>query len=104
MSKCVTYYEQTDKIDEFVECFGVTLEQLTTSDKSVLRAILAYWAYKSQFDDVKCTLYDVFTYFVTQDLSDNHLRVKKALSILEGITNSEVEGLLECLTAQLRWS
>lgn len=45
MAKCVTYYTQTNKIDEFVKCFGVALEHLTVEEKLSLRAVLAYWAY-----------------------------------------------------------
>lgn len=43
----MTYYTQTNKIDEFVECFGVALEHLSTEDKLSLRAVSAYWARSS---------------------------------------------------------
>ncbi|WP_158516808.1 hypothetical protein [Scytonema hofmannii] len=42
MSKCSTYYIQTQQIDQLVECFGTTLEKLTPVDKLALQATLAY--------------------------------------------------------------
>lgn len=104
MAKCVTYYTQASKIDEFVNCFGVTLEHLNNEDKLLLRAVLAYWAYKIRYSDIKCTLNDALIYVTENSSPKCQFNSKKAIAILEGITNDEVEGLLECLTTQLRWS
>lgn len=101
MDNCV--YTQTLKIAEFVECFGVTLEYLSIEDKWALRAVLSYWAYKVRHSDIKLTLHDALNYVMEIGSTDCQVNSRKAIDILEGITNDEVEGLLECLNTQLRW-
>lgn len=104
MAKCVTYYTQTNKIDEFVKCFGVALEHLTVEEKLSLRAVLAYWAYRVRYASIKLTLQDALVYVIKNNPTEGCLNLTKAIAMLDGVADDEVEGLLECLTAQLRWS
>ncbi len=99
MDNCV--YTQTLKIVEFVECFGVTLEYLSIEDKWALRAVLSYWAYKVRHLNIKLTLLNALNYVMEIGSTDCQVSSRKAIDILESITNDELEELVECLNTQL---
>ncbi|RAM50974.1 MAG: hypothetical protein C6Y22_14060 [Hapalosiphonaceae cyanobacterium JJU2] len=102
MSKCVTYYIQTQQIDQLVEYFGTTLEKLTLVDKLALRAISSYWLFHLEVADLgEYTLTHAMEDTMQGYSEDCQVNLKKAVAILEGIGTGEAEGLIEALTAQL---
>ncbi|MBW4632954.1 MAG: hypothetical protein KME30_13955 [Iphinoe sp. HA4291-MV1] len=103
MSKCVTYYMQTNQIDQLVEYFGTTLEKLTLADKLALRVTLTYWLFHCEVADLgEYTLNHALENMMQGYSEDYQINLKEAIAILEGISKDEAEGLIESLTAQLR--
>lgn len=103
MSKCVTYYIQTNPIDQLVEYFGTTLEKLTLADKLALRVTLTYWLFHREVADLgEYTLNHAMEDTMQGYSEDCQINLKEAIAILKGIGKDEAEGLIESLTAQLR--
>lgn len=104
MSKCITYYVQTDRINRFVDNFGAKLEKLTVSDKLALRAILSYWLLHVQTIDLgQYSLIYTSERVMYEYPKDCLTTLREVIIHLEGINISEAEGLIEALTSQLRW-
>ncbi|YAF98967.1 MAG: hypothetical protein AB3A66_28625 (plasmid) [Nodularia sp. CChRGM 3473] len=105
MSDLVTYYGQTNRIDQLVEKYGGYLEKLSRETKLLLRIVLSTYVFMQQescsnypvskaLEDALCEL--VIPDSLPQDLYD-------VCSQLEGLTVDEAESLLEALQHQLRW-
>lgn len=104
MSKCITYYVQTDRINRLVNNFGAKLEKLTFSDKLALRAILSYWLLHVQAIDFgEYSLIYALERLMHEYPKDCLATLREVMIHLEGINISEAEGLIEALTSQLRW-
>lgn len=104
MSKCITYYVQTDCINRLVDNFGAKLEKLTVLDKLALRAILSYWLLHVQAIDLgQYSLIYASERVMYEYYKDCLATLKEVIIYLEGINISEAEGLIEALTSQLRW-
>ncbi|BDA72459.1 hypothetical protein CAL7716_066250 [Calothrix sp. PCC 7716] len=104
MSKCITYYVQTDRINQLVNNFGAKLEKLTFSDKLALRAILSYWLLHVQAIDFgEYSLIYASERLMHEYPKDCLATLREVIIYLEGISINEAEGLIEALTSQLRW-
>jgi hypothetical protein len=102
----VTYYGQTEKIDQLVEKYGRYLEKLDRETKLLLRITLSTYIFMQQeynsteypvlaaLEDALCEL--LISDSIPQDLYD-------ICSVLEGLTVDEAETLLEALQHQIRW-
>jgi hypothetical protein len=102
----VTYYGQTDLINELVNNYGVCLEKLNRETKLLLRVTLSTYIVIQQeytpteypvstaLEDALCEL--VIPDSIPQDLYD-------VCSVLEGLTGDEAETILEALQHQIRW-
>ncbi|MCC5639818.1 hypothetical protein LC593_29130 [Nostoc sp. CHAB 5844] len=102
----VTYYGQTDRLDQLVEKYGPHLEQLGREIKLLLRITLSTYVLMQQeysaseysitsaLEDALCEL--VLPDSIPQDLYD-------ICSQLEGLTVDEAETILEALQHQIRW-
>jgi hypothetical protein len=102
----VTYYGQTNRIDQLVEKYGGYLEKLDRETKLLLRITLSTYIFMQQeqtptdylvstaLEDALCEL--VIPDSIPQDLSD-------VCSQLKGLTQDEAETLLEALQHQIRW-
>jgi hypothetical protein len=102
----VTYYGQTDLINELVNNYGVYLEKLNRETKLLLRVTLSTYIVMQQeyspiehplstaLEDALCEL--VIPDSIPQDLYD-------VCSVLEGLTTGEAETILEALQHQIRW-
>lgn len=105
MSKCITYYVQTDRINQLVSNFGAKLEKLTVSNKLALRAILSYWLFHVQAIDLgQYSLIYASERVMHEYPKDCLATLREVIIHLEGINIAEAEGLLEGLTSQLRWN
>jgi hypothetical protein len=107
MSKdLVTYYGQTERIDQLVDKYGVYLEQLNRETKLLFRITLSTYVLMQQeysaseysmstaLEDALCEL--IISDSIPQDLYD-------ICSQLEGLTVDEAETILEALQHQIRW-
>ncbi|WP_414569382.1 hypothetical protein [Nostoc sp. CCY 9925] len=103
----VTYYGQTEKINELVDNYGAYLEKLDRGTKLLLRMTLAHFVFIQEqksnsggytlTDALKEALFVRFrSDFIPKDLSN-------VCSVLEGLTADEAETLLEALQHQIRW-
>ena len=102
----VTYYGQTDLIDQLVNNYGSYLEKLNREIKLLLRVTLSTYVVMQQ--EYSPSEYPVSTALeeslcepvipdsIPQDLYD-------VCSVLDGITAEEAEIILEALQHQLRW-
>ena len=102
----VTYYGQTDLINQLVDNYGAHLEKLNRETKLLLRATLSTYIVMQQeytpteypvstaFEDALCEL--VIPDSIPQDLYDIY-------SVLNGLTTDEAETILEALQHQIRW-
>jgi hypothetical protein len=102
----VTYYGQTNRIDQFVDKYGGYLEQINRETKLLLRVTLSTYIFMQEeqtpsdypvikaLEDGLCEL--VIPDSIPQDLYD-------ICSQLEGLTVDEAETLLEALQHQIRW-
>ncbi|MDZ8264517.1 hypothetical protein [Nostoc sp. ChiQUE01b] len=102
----VTYYGQTDLINQFVDNYGAHLEKLDRETKLLLRVTLSRYIVMQQeytpteypvstaLEDALCEL--VIPDSIPQDLYD-------VCSVLNGLTTLEAEIVLEALQHQIRW-
>lgn len=102
----VTYYGQTEKINELVDNYGAYLEKLNREAKLLLRVTLSTYIVMQQeyspseyplstaLEDALCEL--VIPDSIPQDLYD-------VCSVLDGLTTLEAETILEALQHQIRW-
>ncbi len=102
----VTYYGQTNRIDQLVDKYGGYLEQLNRETKLLLRVILSTYVFmqeeqapgeyslKTALEDALCEL--VIYDSIPQDLYE-------ICSQMAGLTVDEAETLLEALQHQIRW-
>ncbi|MBW4512166.1 MAG: hypothetical protein KME64_37585 [Scytonematopsis contorta HA4267-MV1] len=99
MSKCITYYVQTQQIEELVECFGVTFEKLTLADKLALRATLAYWLFHLEVANLgEYTLANALEDTMLGYSEEYQINLNKAVEILSGINQGEAESLIQALS------
>lgn len=102
----VTYYGQTDLINQFVDNYGAHLEKLDRETKLLLRTTLSQYVFMQRI----CSPED---YSLTEALTDGDferflwngiLEVLKNICFqLKGLTADEAETILEALQHQLRW-
>lgn len=102
----VTYYGQTDLIDQLVNNYGGYLEKLNRETKLLLRVTLSTYVVMQQeyspseypvSTALEKSLYElVIPDSIPQDLYD-------VCAVLDGITTDEAETILEALQHQLRW-
>ncbi|MFN6564244.1 MAG: hypothetical protein RMY28_031245 [Nostoc sp. ChiSLP01] len=103
----VTYYGQTEKINELVDNYGAYLEKLDRGTKLLLRMTLAHFVFiqEQKSHSAEYTLTDALkealfvrfrSDFIPKDLSN-------VCSVLKGLTADEAETLLEALQHQIRW-
>jgi len=102
----LTYYGQTDRLDQLVDKYGSYLEQLNRETKLLFRITLSTYVLMQQeysaseysisaaLEDALCEL--VLPDSIPQDLYD-------ICSQLEGLTVDEAETILEALQHQIRW-
>ncbi|NDJ26024.1 hypothetical protein GS682_31485 [Nostoc sp. B(2019)] len=102
----VTYYGQTERINQLVDNYGAYLEKLDRETKLLLRVTLSTYIIMQQeytpteyplstaLEDALCEL--VIPDSIPQDLYD-------VCSILDGLTTDEAESILEALQHQIRW-
>lgn len=102
----VTYYGQTDLIDQLVNNYGSYLGKLDRETKLLLRVVLSTYVVMQQeyspseypvstaLEDALCEL--MIPDSIPQDLYD-------VCSVLDGITVDEAETILEALQHQLRY-
>jgi hypothetical protein len=104
MTKPVTYFTQTDQIDRLVERFGSQLDSLDHTEKLALRATLTYYLFHIEVAELgKYTLEHAADETLRGYSQECQSNIREAIAILFGIAEDEVEGLIEALTAQLRW-
>ncbi|MBD6620036.1 hypothetical protein FNW02_30630 [Komarekiella sp. 'clone 1'] len=102
----VTYYGQTDLIDQLVDNYGAHLEKLDRETKLLLRATLSTYIIMQQECSpieypVSTALEDSLYELVIPDSIPQVLY--NVCSVLEGLTASEAESILEALQHQIRW-
>ena len=102
----LTYYVQTDKINQVVEKYGGYLEQLDRETKLLLRMTLTQYVFmQEKSNPVNYTVIDasrdaLFVSFICENIPQ---KLSDICSQLEGLTQDEAEALLEALQHQLRW-
>lgn len=100
MSNLVTYYGQTDLVNQLVDKYGQYLERLDRRTKLLFRTILSDYVFRADSMSLKETAEHIFTRLligvIPEELFDICL-------MLDGLTVMEAEGLLEALQHQIRW-
>lgn len=100
MPKTTTYYAQNPETDRLVNEFGGQLEGLSRDEKLDLRMLLAAFVCLKEVES-EWDLDSVVSEVPIFELSDN---LHEAIALLDGIEDMDaVEGLIEALTAQLRF-
>lgn len=108
MSKdLLTYYGQTERINQLVDVYGAYLEQVDREVKLMLRITLSHYVLMKQHCNssdyaVKESLHDaLFVRYITKNIPQILINI---CAQLEGLTIDEAESLLDALQHQLHWS
>ncbi|MHC5937100.1 hypothetical protein [Nostoc sp.] len=102
----VTYYGQTDLINQLVDKYGVYLEKLDRETKLLLRIVLTNYVFMqerhepSSYTLIEASRDALFIRFIGVDMPQVLVDI---CSQLKGLTQNEAETILSALQHQIRW-
>ena len=100
MSNLVTYYGQTDLVNQLVDKYAQYLEQLDRRTKLLFRTILSDYVFRADSMSLKENAEKIFNSLLIGAIPEQLFDI---CLMLEGLTVIEAEGLLEALQHQIRW-